>query len=788
MSLNRRVLVRRGSAVAAVAIAAALWSGCSGKTVTEFVAGVSSQVQVPRDLAAISITVSAEGNIAYNKYFPVYNGNVLLPKTLGVVNSSTPEGTPISITIVGFDNSPSGQAAFANAQNFQGSIPTVGTTETGSLAPGGRVLRSFRQQYTPGQILYVPMPLHYSCYDVDCGPNSPNDISQCNPASDPNGTDQYDPCTCKAGVCVDALNDPTVNPLPVYNDGMAYGTTNTCFRPFSDKDASGNTLPGCMDYGIPPQTIQAGTCVYALPDTASVPADAGAYNPNVPKVVIQAADSGGGLNVRVVFDNLVSEVLDYEGVCPAQITPATPGPVEGYCTMPNAPQQFMLAPGLCTMVPGGATPANKLHTITLIEASAECPSKTQFQPICADADGPPWQPTLIDGGSSANGTCNVAVPLVPAPSALYLLWDNSTGMDQFFGKKALSQVIGLSLSDPVFQQTQVAFSYTPALPTDCTAAPDTTNSFLSPLIPFEPSAHAQADIAKELLLEGEDGGIPHEPGADPWYLEAALDGAYQKLQLQTTGAQKYNRTAAMLFIDRDFKTNPPDCGNSHKNAIQEAQAALSAGIETYVVYLANADYEDAGGAAPPPAESDAQSLAMGLNPNLSYFFNASAGSSAPVVAAEALSTVVADMGSCVYEVPSGIDSAATLQFPDPVTRTILTVTNADSCANDSSTTPLWVFDNQHIRVCQNTCQRLVTAIQADEAATAQSNAANNTLNAAAGVTVYATESCGAPDAATIVESGTAPNNYDAGISPPSDDAGSVAPDDSGTAISDGAAD
>jgi hypothetical protein len=226
----------------------------------------------------------------------------------------------------------------------------------------------------------------------------------------------------------------------------------------------------------------------------------------------------------------------------------------------------------------------------------------------------------------------------------------------------------------------------------------------------------------------------------------------------------------MLFMDRDFHTNPPDCAGGHPNALDEAATALGQQIETYVVYLANAD--DEGGAAGPQALADATALARGLNPGLSYFFNASNGKAATAVAGEALSTVVADLGACVYDVPAGVGPEAVLQFPDVTKQGILNVKYAATCANDNElSNPTWVFDNQHIRICQDTCQGVIRAIQADEAATALANEQSGTTNTAAGITVYATEGCDVPSAGPIVESGTVPNDYDANVNTGSDDAG-----------------
>jgi hypothetical protein len=204
MGLNR--IARQGAVVGALVVVGSAWSGCAEKKATEFVAGISSQVQVPRDLQTVVITVSVNGVLAFNNNYPVYDGKVELPKTLGVQQASTPPGTPVNISVLGFDVP---QSAQLPAFTDQSSIPTVGSAETAAnpnVNGGARVLRSTTQPYEQGQIIYVPMPLHYSCYDVDCGQAAPaGTIANCGAG---NGA-TAGPCTCKAGVCVDPTTDPT---------------------------------------------------------------------------------------------------------------------------------------------------------------------------------------------------------------------------------------------------------------------------------------------------------------------------------------------------------------------------------------------------------------------------------------------------------------------------------------------------------------------------------------------------------------------------------------------------
>jgi hypothetical protein len=736
------------------------------------VAGFSTQMQVPRDLQSIVIRVDVGGANQFDRTYPVYDGTVRLPRTLGVYKNSDVVGAPVTVTVYGYsvpETDPT-YYAFAGDPNAP---PTVGTGEQPiSKGGGARILRASRQPYVDGQILYLPMPLRYSCFDVDCGPNATaSDPTLANICNDPNN-----PCTCKGGVCVAPDTDPTT--LPPYSDDLIYGSTNTCFRPFSDVDSTGKTLPGCMDYAIPPQVIDAQNCIFALPGTASVPADAGTYDPNVPPPFVQAADMGGGLNVRAVFDNVESEVLDYEGACPPAGS-TTGGPVEGYCAFGDAPQKFQLAPGLCAMY---RQDAKAPHVITLLESSATCLPKTEYQPICDDSVQGPPQPTLPDGGVASNAYCNVSYSLTPAESALYILFDTSSGMSEFLGRTGAAQALSLSLQDPVFERTQVAMSFFPRTQNDCNS---TSNSFTTNAdVAFEPAFTAQADIANKIIDQGPgDGGVEGLPsGAAPSYLEAALQGAYTALA-NAQSPSGFNRKAVMLFTDRDVKVSPQqdDCAGATPNAdIVSTNFFNSNGIETYVVYLANRDYLDAGGVA--PGASDYANISHGLATcgGAKYFFDASGQSNATQVAGDALASVVADMGGCEY-LPSirvgarslTVGSDWSLSFEDqsgvaPNTYKTVSVANASSCTNDSDTNPQWVYDDQHIRICEHTCQRLVNSIKGNQTYAAAVTQQTGITHPATGIPVQVTAppidcDAGAPvtDAA-VVESGTAPSDWACG--------------------------
>jgi hypothetical protein len=122
-------------------------------------------------------------------------------------------------------------------------------------------------------------------------------------------------------------------------------------------------------------------------------------------------------------------------------------------------------------------------------------------------------------------------------------------------------------------------------------------------------------------------------------------------------------------------------------------------------------------------------------------------------------------------VPAVFVPGSTLTFPDydtllhppagqtGVTSTV-TVTYSDKgCGLDlAESNQLYVFDNQHIRICQNTCQRLVQSIKDDELITAQRNQGRVTPLPQLPLDVSWSYPCdNIPDAGVLVESGSGPN-------------------------------
>jgi hypothetical protein len=76
-----------------------VWTGCEGKKQTELVAGISTQVRVPKDLKTIRVDVVVGGTPVKCDSYRVYDGKVQLPRTLGTLPlSSDNRGLPVTIT------------------------------------------------------------------------------------------------------------------------------------------------------------------------------------------------------------------------------------------------------------------------------------------------------------------------------------------------------------------------------------------------------------------------------------------------------------------------------------------------------------------------------------------------------------------------------------------------------------------------------------------------------------------------------------------------------------------
>lgn len=711
--------LRRTLVLGAVGLSAIAWSGCSRKEATELVAGVSTQVQVPRDLQAIRIDVNVGGFQFFCKNYRVYDGKVQLPRTLGTLPLDDSKfGQPITITVAGFQELPetSSLAAFADCQV----IPKVSADR--ATGGGARVLRRSRQPYISEKILFLPMPVKYSCFDVPCVTASGDaDLTK----------------TCKGGVCVDSATDPAT--LPEYRDDLVDGKGGNCFK-----------VDLCMAGAVPPVTVDPETCTYALANSDSAPPTQGGVTLPIP------APPGKGLNVIVTYDGgFNEEILDKD-------------PDEGFTIPdPSKPQRFTLAPGLCNLVKG-KRPDGTLtaHRITAVRASSLCAAKSKFQPFCeadqnalmgADKDGKVTAPDV-------SPTCK-AEELKGSPSALMVVVDRTQRMGDFYSDKLLQTTFGLSLSDPAFQKTRLGLV---TFPTDagneCAANP---NPFLSPIIPPSKFAtEARADIVAE-FAKLTNGQKPLLPGNRDLNLDAVLAGAYGTLAALGQPSA-FNKRGVLVIGNHDFVKK---C--QAKELAQLASEAKAQRIFTYTVLLGKEGVPDPNVAA--QAEALAAAGAPDPVPAPPVSFDARSDTK---VGTQAFQKVVRDLATCVYDQPPAPQGSQlplepeTLSYVDPLAGgdpktgrvKVVSIPRNPGCTSEQSNVSGWGYDGPRIRICGQACEDLRAVIRT------VSEFGALTQQPALPVPVFAASGCGPKPA------GQSPSNPDAGAPVPQPDAG---PSDAG---------
>jgi len=238
-------------------------AACSVTPATQFTVGVTSQILVPEDVQAVRITASTGGNRGFCETYPVVDGKARLPQSLALAPDVASDPTlQVTINVMGFSVS---SDRVKNEGTYDDcTIPIVspsdGSTEDLSSAPpNARVLRRSKQPYLSTHDLYVPMPLKYSCYGVNC-----------------NG-DQ----TCKGGVCVDSAVD--VATLPDFDEALLFGDSSACF-----------SETACLGDAVGPNVIDATSCIYEVPSGTSL--------------------ASVGMNVRAIYEPYRAEVLDLDPV------------------------------------------------------------------------------------------------------------------------------------------------------------------------------------------------------------------------------------------------------------------------------------------------------------------------------------------------------------------------------------------------------------------------------------------------------------------------------------------
>lgn len=503
-----------------------VWSGCEATKQTEYVAGVSTQVQVPRDLKTIRLDVSVGGVPKFCRAYRVYDGRVQLPRSLGSFPTTDNNlGEPITVTVVGFTDDVSDPAR----SNEYDCLKTI------VAGDNARILRRSRQPYVKDEVLFLPMALKYSCFDKDC---------------ETSGQDR----TCKAGRCVDAATDQTK--LPKFSEDLVDGTGGACFH-----------ASECFASAVPAVVVDTNDCTYALPNTASAPPQVEGAPPNPITTV------GEGVNVEITYDGgYTREILDKDEA-------------EGF-TIPDAtkPQRFRLAAGLCDMVKGVDPDGNPTkHRITAVRATGLCQAKSPFQPLCAadqlagmgaDANG-------VSPNSDAPDACN-PIELKPPKAVLMVLADDTHNSDLFY-TQAGQATVGLSLSDPAFSKTEIGLELFPGNGlSGGTCGP--AGSF-TPAVTPRIASQAKTDVLaafvqRDPTTAGNEGAL--KPIDTPVLLDGALGDAYTLLG----GAQyaDYFRRAVLVLGNRGFDSNT--CAGNQTPADRAAAAHTASKIDTYVLMLA----------------------------------------------------------------------------------------------------------------------------------------------------------------------------------------------------------
>jgi hypothetical protein len=657
-----RPFLRRTIALGCCALTAVAWSGCDAKHVTEYVPGVSTQVNVPRDLKWVRVAISVGGVPQFCQPYKVYDGKVLLPKSLGnfAASAATITNGPVTYSIAGLlvDEDISGQQDFSVCAGAKVNEDKV------------RILRRSRQVYIEDKTLFLPMPLKYSCYDKAC--------------DDSGGEEQ----TCKGGKCVPAtLTDAEIAALKPYTQDLIDGTGGDCFAArclLSPVPLPGNPTP--VPLPLPAVLVNEDTCVYAV---ANTPSADGLLLPGIQNQYFPGPSGGDGVNVEVVYDGgLVTEILDLD-------------PQEGFTIPdPSKPQRFQLAPGLCEQVKGiDSDKKATAHRITAIRASAVCRSKRIDQPLCADDQ-------LAAMGADTNGIAKDQSPgvcavteLKPPQSVLMVVADNTTAHQAFYTALANNTVdpnnedtlvqpaIKGALSDPAFERTDIGLIYAPGQnqckPGDPEKVPVVAGTARDPIL------QDLNDKGKALL-------------AGPPALGGALERAYTYLRRPEYAS--YFRKAVLVLANEGFDDDA-SCGPTN-NPLKVADTAFKDvdPILTYVMQLTKIPDKPTG------TPWDADKLAAAGGTGTAAYRSKDAQNR--------FEDVVDALGTCVYDTDNNDASpkdgdvvAFTTPFPVDPSKDTTKLTFNSSCNGDAvGNGDGWGFSlvqktgKKRVYLCPNSCK------------------------------------------------------------------------------------
>jgi hypothetical protein len=651
--------------------AGVVWSGCEAKQATEYVTGISTQVAVPRDLKAVRVEVNVGGVPQFCQGYRVYDGKVQLPRSLGTFANTDRAitGGPITYTIAGVTSADTEADFFATCRAAKVSEDAV------------RILRRSRQPYIRDEILFLPMPLKYSCYDKPCG----------------------DEETCKGGKCVSATltEEQARAAFPKYSPDLIDGTGGGCF-----------SSQLCLGAAAPAIVVDPENCVYAVANTPSAPPLLDPLADPFRPTCTTAATCGSGVcnngrcdalppnlpwagtNVEIVYDGgLNREILDLDAE-------------EGFAfSDPANPQRFKLAPGLCEMVRGMDDKGQPTtHRITAVRASGTCQPKRLAQPFCA-AD------QLAQMGVDPNGIAPNANPpsdcssveLKPPRSALMIVVDNTQGHSAFFNAEQI-KAVELPLKDPAFEKTDIGLVYAPVAG-GCTAnAP--------PVIALEPALTVRQKLIDNFLqFAGNPGALL--PGA-PSY-EGVLASSYATLSALPNTTYK---RAVVVVGNRDFDAEA--CAGISGTPAQQALAARTTPadptkpINTYVIQLVKTDPNKRLDVQPPDPAADV------IDPGI--FGLAQAGSSTPPNpdargtkknAKDSFQQVINSLATCVYDVPNDAKAPGpedTVSFSHPILGATTKVSPNAACNAEGVPGSGWGYGTspspttKRIFLCEESCK------------------------------------------------------------------------------------
>lgn len=643
-------------------VSAAAWSGCEAKQATEYVTGISTQVTVPRDLKAVRVEVTVGGVAQFCQGYRVYDGKVQLPRSLGTFANSDRAITsgPITYTIAGVTDPDTDNNFFANCAQAKVTENNV------------RILRRSRQPYIRDEILFLPMPLKFACYDKACG----------------------DEETCKGGKCVSATltEEQARAAFPRYSPDLVDGTGGGCFP-----------AQLCMGSELPAVVVDTDACEFAVAASSSAPPPIDPLvDPFRPACTAPSGCASGvcnaglcdalppntpwaGVNVEVVYDGgLNREILDID-------------PEEGFFIPdPTKPQRFKLAPGLCEMVKGKDAGGNPTaHRITAIRASGTCQSKRLVQPLCA-AD------QLARMGVDPNGIavnpnppndCH-SVELKPPHAALMVVVDNTSANSAFYNAGEL-KAIEFPLSDPAFEKTDLGLMYAPGA---LACAPDG-----APTLALESTTSVRGKLIDNFLAFAQN---PASLATGDVSFEGALSRSYKLLGGLSN--EEYFRRAVVVIGNHDF--NAEQCSGIAGKPADLALAARTAPsdptkpINTYVIQLTKKQGTD---------------LADPIEPGVLEL--ATAGSENPPNpdargtkknAKDAFQKVINTLATCVYDVPNDASAPgleAVVSFSDPLLGTTTKIQPNAACSGDGVSGEGWGYGTvsptgkKRIYLCETSC-------------------------------------------------------------------------------------